>query len=75
MAHGEEDWVGECIVGEKELVEEENSYVGEVPRYDQCEDEEGLFLYGHFDFVGGLRIETNNNKKKKTKKKKRENWI
>lgn len=69
VAHGEEDWVGECIVGEKELVEEEDSYVGEVPRYDQYEDEEGLFLYGHFDFVGGLRIET------KKKKKKREIWI
>lgn len=48
VAHGEEDWEGEGIVGEEELVEEENSNVGEVPRYDQCGDEEGLFLDGHF---------------------------
>ena len=36
VAHSEEDWVLESIVGEKILVEQEDPYVGEIPRANQA---------------------------------------
>ena len=44
VAHGEEDGEFETVVGEEELVEEEDADVGGVPEEDEGGDEEGLFL-------------------------------
>lgn len=42
VAHGEEDWEGEAIIGEEEFVEEEDADVRRVPEEDQRQHEEGL---------------------------------
>lgn len=41
MAHCEEDGEAEAVVGEEELVEEEDADVGGVPEDDEGGDEEG----------------------------------
>lgn len=46
VAHCEEDGVPEAIVGEQELVEEDDADVGGVPERDEGSDEEGLLLGG-----------------------------
>nr|GLL47477.1 hypothetical protein B296_00027044 [Ipomoea trifida] len=42
VAHGEEDWEGEAIIGEEIFVEEKNADIGGVPEEDQRQHEEGL---------------------------------
>ena len=48
MAHCEEDWEPEAIVGEQELVEEEDANVGGVPEDDEGGYEKRLLLGRHF---------------------------
>lgn len=48
MAHCEEDWELEAIVGEQELVEEEDTNVGGVPEDDEGGYENGFLFCRHF---------------------------
>lgn len=61
MAHCEEDGEPEAIVGEQELVEEDDADVGGVPQRDQGSYEKGLLLGGwHCGITrrsGGIRGE------------------
>lgn len=47
MAHCEEDWEGEAIVGEEEFVEEEDADVGRVPENHQARYEHCIFSRWH----------------------------